>query len=551
MSNRSNISLQTLGFVSNTAKSIKPLGRDAHLLDLGSVIGNQTITKRNASVYDTLELMQSIILEDAPLVKKLAESLRGATLEATCNNVWRWVYQHVEYQLDTQFTEQVRKPLRCIKDALGDCDCMATLVGALLQALGIKFYIRMTAYRGAWQHVYIVVPKNQNKPSNTKRSEYYAMDCVLDAFDSEKKFSKKHDVFMDLAILNGVGEHLSQQQVNDLKQIAIRFQSTNPQISNKIRQFIALSSTNPVEANKLMRELSVEMGLGKTIVGKILQKTAETAKNVVQKAVDVVVDNNPLTLLARNGYLFMLQENINQQAVKLGWALMPKAEFLKYSDDGDYWERSLASYNKVKQMFTKLGGDKDSLDKNIKQGFNRGRKNGKIDQRIPELSGIYVVNGLGLEPTTSALISAGTAMFATAASLIDKKLDQNFALKSASISPPNYMSEQSIRDQERELEEARKQAEEARKAEEEKKSNTGLYVAVGLGVLAVGTGLYVATRPKKTKSSLSGTASKATAIKSKSKPKSTKPKAKSIKAKSNKKASTAQKSTIKKEVIKF
>ena len=85
--------------------------------------------------------------------------------------------------------EQVRRPLRTLYDQKGDCDCYATLIGAMLKNMGIDFRFRIAAYSaGRYQHVYVVVP------SNDSPTGYYVVDPVLDQCFAEKAPSKFFDV---------------------------------------------------------------------------------------------------------------------------------------------------------------------------------------------------------------------------------------------------------------------------------------------------------------------------------------------------------------------
>ena len=74
--------------------------------------------------------------------------------------------------------EQVRRPLRTLYDQKGDCDCFATLIGSILENLGIKYKFRVAAYQRGWQHDYVIVPYENG---------YYTVDPVLDQCFAEKK----------------------------------------------------------------------------------------------------------------------------------------------------------------------------------------------------------------------------------------------------------------------------------------------------------------------------------------------------------------------------
>jgi hypothetical protein len=87
---------------------------------------------------------------------------------------------------DDRFIEQVRRPLRCLYDKKGDCDCYATLIGSMLENLNIPYKFRIAAYNGNenYQHVYVIVPNGTG---------YYTCDPVVDRFNYEKPPSKTKD----------------------------------------------------------------------------------------------------------------------------------------------------------------------------------------------------------------------------------------------------------------------------------------------------------------------------------------------------------------------
>lgn len=155
------------------------------------------ILSHNAENEDTLE---RFIPEYATKYKgdteRIALVLKQKNLHDTCKAVWHFVYDHIQYKLDEPHEEQIRRPARSWADrATGvDCDCYSVFISSVLQNLGIRHAIRMTAYykeRG-YQHVYIVVPKTATSDLS-KRSDYITLDCVMDAFDAEKPFIAKKD----------------------------------------------------------------------------------------------------------------------------------------------------------------------------------------------------------------------------------------------------------------------------------------------------------------------------------------------------------------------
>ncbi len=205
----------SLGLVANGTRRVTPV--PAALLKLVPKPDDQnlTIKKKGAdTLRDTVPLMLSKIKRTAWQSKKLAGVLKGNTLAQTLRNDWNFVFNHIQYKLDTKGIEQVRSPRRMIHEGIGDCDCFSVTLGTFLINQGIKAKLRIAKYSNAvnpneWSHVYIVVPKDGNvKKSLSNRSDYYVIDPVVHQFDYEEKPSEVKDFplngNMELQFLDGV-----------------------------------------------------------------------------------------------------------------------------------------------------------------------------------------------------------------------------------------------------------------------------------------------------------------------------------------------------------
>jgi hypothetical protein len=92
-------------------------------------------------------------------VRGLAEQIvRGITPKdylAEALAVGRWVEVHVRYLRDTTSVELVQHPAHTIEAGAGDCDDMATLIGALLLSIGHKVaFVTVAFANGQWSHVF-------------------------------------------------------------------------------------------------------------------------------------------------------------------------------------------------------------------------------------------------------------------------------------------------------------------------------------------------------------------------------------------------------------
>ncbi|MGL6121680.1 MAG: hypothetical protein ACRC1W_01325 [Shewanella sp.] len=196
----------SLGLVATGKRSIRS-GSQYDRYFNAMVEGNEVELIADGDVFDTLKQMKKIVNKTLLQTKSISKLLKGSTPEATCRNVWEFLYHHVQYTKDHPLREQLRTPARMWKDrATGvDCDCYSVFISSVLANLGIVHSFRMAGYDGEYQHVYVVVPKNGKSTSD--RGSYYVIDPVVNQFNYEAPFSKKHDHKMSqVTMLNGFGE---------------------------------------------------------------------------------------------------------------------------------------------------------------------------------------------------------------------------------------------------------------------------------------------------------------------------------------------------------
>lgn len=197
-----------VGMVASRARTLKP-GFEFNAYFPKPTYENPYLSK-NAENEDTLEkFIPEMARQYQSDTERISVVLKDATLITTCRNIWDFVYNHIQYKLDDPHEEQIRRPARTWADRTSgvDCDCYSVFISTILLNLGIRHYIRMTAYntQRGFQHVYVIVPKTPTS-NLEKRSDYIVIDCVMDAFDSEKPFIYKKDKEMtpaNSAGLNG------------------------------------------------------------------------------------------------------------------------------------------------------------------------------------------------------------------------------------------------------------------------------------------------------------------------------------------------------------
>lgn len=168
-----------------------------------------TVVMDNGEVADTLKVIAEVVWKFIGDTKEIAQSLKRDRLEDTLKNIWEFLYHNIQYKLDKQGMEELRRPARAWHDRMSgiDCDCFSIFCSSILCNLGIPHRFRITRYsQPHWQHIYVIVPLNNDEG-------YYTIDAVLGQFNYEKPFTQKMDYTMSLdgikiAVLSGV-EHNS------------------------------------------------------------------------------------------------------------------------------------------------------------------------------------------------------------------------------------------------------------------------------------------------------------------------------------------------------
>jgi hypothetical protein len=183
------------------------------------------IILEDGEVNETVVLMKKVVWKYINDTKQIASSLKASTLEQTAENIWNFLYNHIQYKLDKKGVEQLRRPNRSWSERTTgiDCDCFSIFVSSILTNLQIPHSFRITRYdEDYFQHVYVILPTTANK--------YITIDCVLSAFNYEKPFTEKRDFTMNLnginvAVLSGTNNTNVLDLVNDLEGLG----STNPE----------------------------------------------------------------------------------------------------------------------------------------------------------------------------------------------------------------------------------------------------------------------------------------------------------------------------------
>ena len=195
----------SLGLVASSKRTIKSGKEFNSCFDGKTVKGEEVELSSNEDAHGTIQLMKKMVSRSLDDTSEIAQKLKGKSLQSTCSNVWNFLYNHVQYKKDHDTREQLRTPARTWKDrSTGvDCDCYTIFISSVLTNLSIPHMMRIAAYKGDYQHVYVIVPKNGKSVAGN--STYFVIDPVVNRFNYEVPYSKKSDAMPRVTMLNGFG----------------------------------------------------------------------------------------------------------------------------------------------------------------------------------------------------------------------------------------------------------------------------------------------------------------------------------------------------------
>jgi len=159
------------------------------------------IVFEDGEVDDTLKLMERVVHTYSADTTQVAHLIEKPHPTDTIKSIWEFLYHNIQYKLDKQGLEQLRRPARSWAERHTgiDCDCFSIFCSSILVNLGIPHYLRVTRYsQSTWQHVYVVVPKDGKNLDNG----YWTIDAVLARPDYEKPYTAKKDYKMSLSGIN-------------------------------------------------------------------------------------------------------------------------------------------------------------------------------------------------------------------------------------------------------------------------------------------------------------------------------------------------------------
>lgn len=209
---------KVLGLTASSPRHIKPGHQYDKYFNTAELVRSDQVVLEGTT-FDTLDQMARIVQQTLGDTKAISNVLKGSDRYTTARNIWQFLYDHIDYVKDSTEFEELRRPLRTWADRKGDCDCYSIFISSVLTNLGIDHAYRMAGYKSDFQHVYVVVPK-QEEGNIQSRSNYIVIDPVTDQFDYEVPFSKKFDKIMKMPIkyLNGIDQLTTNTSISQPQQ---------------------------------------------------------------------------------------------------------------------------------------------------------------------------------------------------------------------------------------------------------------------------------------------------------------------------------------------
>jgi len=449
---------------------------------------------KDGEVTDTVELMEKVVWKYLDDTKRIAPLLMRPSTHETCQAIWEFIHNFIQYKLDQRGLEQLRRPARSWAErATGvDCDCMSIFTSSILTNLKIPHSFRITKYsQDSWQHVYVIVPT----PGS---NNYCVIDAVVSEFNYEKKYTDKMDYNMNLkginvAVLSGVsgndhyeavmatslsgiglGATTNQSDLDKLYQNLVATRNAvaqNPSLvstvddpqalikmldyaiqywyTDKRNEALDILAKNEAQLNlqngvNTMNGLNYDpddLALSGINVKGFFTNVKKTVKTVGQKvgqaakvAVKAVVKFNPLSIAARGGFLLAMKLNLGKMASKLKWAYGTQQQAAAKNVSAGTWQKSKDALVKVERLFAdKLQGSRDALKNAILKG-RAGNLSGYVEEQMSGYLG---------DPASATVIAAAAPVIIATIKILkesgligkDENVDMNTLTSEVSSDP--------------------------------------------------------------------------------------------------------------------
>lgn len=387
---------------------------------------------QDGALEDTLELMKKVVWKYLSDTKKVSQKLKTESTFQTAQNIWEFLYHHIQYKLDQKGLEQLRRPARSWAERqMGiDCDCFSIFASSILTNLQIPHSFRVARYDADYfQHVYVVLDD---------KGKEIIIDPVLSRFDYEKAYTQKKDYTMslqgiDVAVLSGTHDELGQfllgdvdvsgfvessgeESFEDLYKYMVNLRSSldkNPSLIQDVEDpaaFIQMLdyaiqywyTDKRDEALEVLAHneflFNQKQGLRGdadgdslggvkeffTKVGDFVKNAASGVADTAKKFAKGVIRVNPLVAASRIGFLAALKLNLKKMSSKIKWAYASESEALAKGISKENWQKAKTALAKIEKLYVdKLQGKSTALKEAILKG-RAGGLNGVVSPELGE-----------------------------------------------------------------------------------------------------------------------------------------------------------------------
>lgn len=483
------------------------------------------IVKRNGNLDDTIGYILAVIRDKSHQVKSIAAELYDADALKAARNVHSFLLRFIRYHLDPPGIELIRTPQASLQDRRDgiDCEDYTILSCCLLKEMGHSSHCFLTIVDldpvPGYEHIYLsVFPATMKHTDNTIYRVTplgIAVDMLM-PFGEHPNFIQKT---MQISILGTTGARCHQPNPAILAGMNAQDQrkaywlqaadpaarpyivSIMPYVQDIARNGVIIWTKNaPIaEIEKMLAsaldagELRNTEGLGANSQGVKRRKDFEGKEKKPSPATNIargIARISPILIAGRAAFILMVRLNAFHFASKMRLMFLDEAKAKKAGLNITAWRKAKAALPRIENTWLNLGGNID----NLKEAISKG--SGVPAARLGTLG----------DATLAATITAATPVLLALAPIItavpwkelkgengEKLEDEDIVAKLKAYAGGGGGGGDKSR-VDKAIEEALEQGNGGggggnntdRTPEPEKKSNTLLYVGIGLGVLTIG-----------------------------------------------------------------
>lgn len=131
--------------------------------------------------------------------KEISKLLIRESIKKTCNTIQDFLFSHIQYSYND--LSNIKSPACVWASKKADCKSYSVFASSILLNLGIKHYFRIVNLAELGEHIYVVVPINQEADvlnDDSKLNEaYFVIDGTTNNFNELNYAFKRFDAYMD------------------------------------------------------------------------------------------------------------------------------------------------------------------------------------------------------------------------------------------------------------------------------------------------------------------------------------------------------------------